>query len=317
MTKRNAKFDDTQINHGALEHDGKRVAAQLQKMRDYEATAYEKAGHELRKMDDFRISLSQTLAEVKAKCSDRGFKAFQQKWCPNLQRSRIYELLRVGRGVLTLDEARAEAAKRKRQQRQRDHKSSVTVTDKELKAAGFVAKSACDFDHENDAEQPEDTTEVIRRRAALWQSNEAVRLAVENKMHDADSSEIDGEILSAARAAARAWAGFVAKLEQPEASADKSAVEKRIRKDGKAYKLPAKSKAARSAAADDDTLSEDAERGIFMFGSNQAIQMAEDTVADLDGKLFSKPMVQELRRAAVATVAAWDKVVAKLDSMEK
>jgi hypothetical protein len=130
LAARNAKFDDIQIINGALEQDGKRVAAHLQKMRDCEAAVYEKSGHDLRKIDEFRISLSQTLAEVKAKCRGEGFKAFQDKWCPDLQRSSIYELLRIGRGVLTLEQARAAAAKRKRKQRERELSvTSANVTD--------------------------------------------------------------------------------------------------------------------------------------------------------------------------------------------
>jgi hypothetical protein len=134
--KKSAKYDDNQIKNGALESDGKRVAAQLKKMRDYETTAYEKAGHELRKMDEFWTSLSQTLAEVKAKCKGDGFKTFQEKYCPDLQRSRIYELLRIGRGAMTLEEARDAAAKRKREQRVRD---SANVTDKPPKPNLFVS----------------------------------------------------------------------------------------------------------------------------------------------------------------------------------
>jgi hypothetical protein len=72
------RFDDVQIKAGALEQDGKKVAAQLQKVREYEAAAHEKAGHELKKADEFWVSLTQTLAEVKAKCKGAGFRAF--KW---------------------------------------------------------------------------------------------------------------------------------------------------------------------------------------------------------------------------------------------
>jgi hypothetical protein len=111
MTKKNktkpAKFDELQIKNGALEQDGKTVAAQLQKVRDYEASAKEKAGHELKKADEFWISLTKTLAEVKAKCKGLGFKAFKEKYCPDLSRSRICELVAVGDGKKTLEETRA------------------------------------------------------------------------------------------------------------------------------------------------------------------------------------------------------------------
>ena len=52
-----ARFDDVQFKAGALEQDGKKVAAQLQKVREYEAAAHEKAGHEFKKADEFWVSL--------------------------------------------------------------------------------------------------------------------------------------------------------------------------------------------------------------------------------------------------------------------
>jgi hypothetical protein len=87
---------------------GNRIAAHLQKMRDYEAKAHEKAGVELRKADDHWHTVTQLLAEAKAKCDVGGFKAFKEKYCPNLSRSRIYELLAIGSGKKTLEEIRAE-----------------------------------------------------------------------------------------------------------------------------------------------------------------------------------------------------------------
>jgi hypothetical protein len=103
-----AKFDDIQIKNGALEQDGMRVTAQLKKVREYEAAANEKAGHELKKTDEFWVSLTQTLAEVKAKCSGMGFRTFKEMYCPDLSKSRIYQLLEIGTGKKTLAESRAE-----------------------------------------------------------------------------------------------------------------------------------------------------------------------------------------------------------------
>ncbi len=102
---------------------GFRIAAHLQKARDYEAKAREKAGVELRKADDNWTTVIQLLAEAKAKCSAGGFKAFQEKYCPNLSRSRIYELLEIGSGKKTLEESRA--ANRERVAK---HRGKVSVT---------------------------------------------------------------------------------------------------------------------------------------------------------------------------------------------
>jgi hypothetical protein len=99
-------------------------------MRGYEGKAREKAGVELRKADDNWTTVTQLLAEAKAKCSTGGFKAFKEKFCPDLSRSRIYELLQIGDGTKNLEESRAET--RKRVGRHRRGKVSVTndVTDK-------------------------------------------------------------------------------------------------------------------------------------------------------------------------------------------
>ena len=109
---------------------GRRIAAHLQKVRDYEAKAHEKAGVELRKADDNWTTVTQLLAEAKAKCSTDGFKAFKEKYCPDLSRSRIYELLQIGSGKKTIEESRA--AKRESVAKSRGKKESATndVADK-------------------------------------------------------------------------------------------------------------------------------------------------------------------------------------------
>jgi hypothetical protein len=91
---------------------------------------HEKAGVELRKANDNWTTVTQLLAEAKAKCSTDGFKAFKKKYCPDLSRSRIYELLQIGSGKKTIEESRA--AKRKSVAKSRGKKESATddVADK-------------------------------------------------------------------------------------------------------------------------------------------------------------------------------------------
>jgi hypothetical protein len=102
---------------------GNRIATHLQKARAYEAKAHEKIGVELRKADDHWTTVTQLLAEAKAKCDGGGFKAFKEKFCPDLSRSRIYELLQIGSGTKTVEESRA--ANRKRVAK---HRGKVSVT---------------------------------------------------------------------------------------------------------------------------------------------------------------------------------------------
>jgi hypothetical protein len=131
---------------------GHQVRARLKTVRGYEAKAREKAGVELRKAEDNWITVTQLLAEAKAKCTVGGFRAFKEKFCPNLGRSRIYELLQIASGKKTTEQVKAESRGRKAKQRaknKREGKSSVTVTDKASASAskpeplsGTVTESA-------------------------------------------------------------------------------------------------------------------------------------------------------------------------------
>jgi hypothetical protein len=114
-----------QIAEGELEPLGKRIIAHLERMRGYEALAQQKAGIELKKAENNWITVTQLLAEAKGKCDKGGFKAFQKKYCPDLGRSRIYELLAIGTGKRSLEDSRA--AKRMRMARSRSKVSATTA----------------------------------------------------------------------------------------------------------------------------------------------------------------------------------------------
>ncbi len=118
-----------QIRNGELEALGERIAAHLRKMRNYEARAQEKAGVELKKGDNHWNSVTQLLVEARKQCDGGGFKAFKERYCPDLSRSRIYELLAIGDGKKTLEETRA--GKRERVATSRRKESATTaVADK-------------------------------------------------------------------------------------------------------------------------------------------------------------------------------------------
>jgi hypothetical protein len=112
---------------------GSRIAAQLKTMRSYEAKARKKAGVELRKAQDNFDTITQLLAEAKAKCDGGGFKAFKKRYCPNLSRSRVYELLAIGSGKTTIEASRAatnaRVANHRRQAFDRLEQVETSVTD--------------------------------------------------------------------------------------------------------------------------------------------------------------------------------------------
>jgi hypothetical protein len=106
------KFDDVQIEGGALAPLGKEIAARSQKVHVYEVAAREKARVELQKAQDHRDAIAQRLAEAKAQCRGSGFKAFKAKYCTNIGRSRLYELLAIGSGNKSLEASRAATRER-------------------------------------------------------------------------------------------------------------------------------------------------------------------------------------------------------------
>jgi hypothetical protein len=114
---RPGKFDDRQIKGGALADLGKEIAARLQKVRAYEAAASKKAGVELQKALDHRDAIAKLLVEAKAKCRGLGFKVFKEKYCADFGRSKIYQLLQIGRGDTTADEIRETKRAQKRKER--------------------------------------------------------------------------------------------------------------------------------------------------------------------------------------------------------
>ena len=80
-------------------------------MRDYDAAAKEKAGHELRKAQDERDAINNVLlVQARAKCKEAGesFEKFRKRYCPDLSRSRLYTVLAIADGRKTVEEDRAE-----------------------------------------------------------------------------------------------------------------------------------------------------------------------------------------------------------------
>jgi hypothetical protein len=170
-----------QIAKGQLEPLGKRIAVHLEKMRGYEAKAQEKAGVELRKAEDHWNSVSQLLAEAKAKCDSGGFKAFQSKYCPDLGRSRIYELLAIGSGKKTIEASRA--ATRGRVKKHRAVSVTSTVTDKKEVAKKVWAESAQAMAAARDRQAVQADDDVEARAKLDTQPEDKVVAAAANKLH--------------------------------------------------------------------------------------------------------------------------------------
>jgi hypothetical protein len=106
-------FDD------GLEQEGKHIAAEIKKAREYEARAKEKAGVDLEKANNHWIAATQRLAEARKRCAEscQSFKEFKKKFAPDLSRATLYRVIAIGSGQLTIEEQRKEWREEKREKR--------------------------------------------------------------------------------------------------------------------------------------------------------------------------------------------------------
>jgi hypothetical protein len=114
---------DLTILENELKLDGEYIAAQIKTARKYEAAAEEKAGTDLRKAANNWTSVVQRLAEAKKKCKVAGlsFKDFNEKYCPDLGRSKLYKMLAIADGRTTPEEETAKETARKARVRDSAH----------------------------------------------------------------------------------------------------------------------------------------------------------------------------------------------------
>jgi hypothetical protein len=106
-----AKAEAKRTAKAELEEIGKQIAARVTIMRDYDAAAEEKAGHDLRKAQDERDTINSVLlVQARAKCKEAGesFEKFRKQYCPDLSRSRLYTVLAIADGRKTVEQDRAE-----------------------------------------------------------------------------------------------------------------------------------------------------------------------------------------------------------------
>lgn len=103
----------------ALEDLGKQIKARIAKMEKAQAAIAEKSGHDMKDWIDHRDSIAKLLIDAREKCKLAGvkFKEFQENYAPGFGRTQLYELLRVGRGVLTIEDQREHERAKKQAQR--------------------------------------------------------------------------------------------------------------------------------------------------------------------------------------------------------
>ena len=85
---------------------GKHIAAHYDKAMQYEGKAEQQW-----------TAIAQYLAKARAACNTGGFRAFRERFCPHIGKTRAYELVRIGSGEKTVADTRAETAERTRKSR--------------------------------------------------------------------------------------------------------------------------------------------------------------------------------------------------------
>ena len=88
-------MDPTKFTAQQVEQD---CPTQLQDLAKNIATHLDKARKSEEQAEQHYTAAAKYLAEAQAACDENGFKAFQEKFCPDIGRSRAYELLAVVRG---------------------------------------------------------------------------------------------------------------------------------------------------------------------------------------------------------------------------
>ena len=114
--------EQAQIKQNAveeLEDLGKQIKARVAKMEKAQAAIAEKSGRDVKDWIDYRDSIAKLLADAREKCkvAQVKFKEFREKHAPGFGRTQLYELLRVGRGVLTIEDQRQRERLKKQTQR--------------------------------------------------------------------------------------------------------------------------------------------------------------------------------------------------------
>ena len=192
----------------------------------------DKLEHAERKVDEYQRAIGQHIAAVKEARPDDWQKVIEVE-C-KLKRSRAYELLAIADGRKTVEQVRAEAAKRvrKHDERKRETRPLANGRDAVTALVKVEPANASPFQGEEwDSGPPGAAVEHpadARRRGFMWRASEAVRFA---RFDDLAGLKVDEEMRGAVKDAADAWAELQAALAEREASTASAKVVETTRDD--------------------------------------------------------------------------------------
>jgi hypothetical protein len=190
-----------------LKEIGRQIAARVKIMRDYDAAAEEKAGHELRKAQDERDTIHNVLlVKARAKCKEAGesFEKFRKQYCPDLSRSRLYAVLAIADGRKTLEQDRAEKRESVAKSRAKVSSSSTSRVGDTGTVPGVATPNGTTLD--NTEYSPEATEPKVTGNDVDTEASAKARRAAASEPEPwdapttpAEASEISSDALTSAK----------------------------------------------------------------------------------------------------------------------
>ena len=172
-TTENTSLAATKLTAAQVEND---CPGELQDLAKHINTHLDRACKYGDRANQHTTSAAQHLARAKELCDDGGFEAFRKKFCPDLGKSRVYELLLIGNQKKSIEEVRADTrARTARSRAKKKAEASATVADKSEPDPSERQESPLEV-APADAPSivPDQTSEAAKPRRAVTPKDEAL-----------------------------------------------------------------------------------------------------------------------------------------------
>src|SRR3954452_4364821 len=100
----------------------------LRRLGDEIAARIKKVDKQMEQAENHSISIGKLITQAQQMCDGGGFQAFQNKFFPDLGKSRVYELLAIGTNKKSVEEIKASTRARVAKHRANNAAPSVSVT---------------------------------------------------------------------------------------------------------------------------------------------------------------------------------------------
>ena len=168
------KTDDHTTEHKVTaEEVENNCPVMLQDLAKHITAHLEKAHRCEEKAEQHYTTISQYLADAQRTCDEGGFKAFREKFFPELGKSRVYELLQIATNKKSIEQIKANTRERVAKHRAKNATLSVTVTEKPASVT-VTEKSGSAGDAEDATIPTEATRDPVKPRSTVSPKDEAL-----------------------------------------------------------------------------------------------------------------------------------------------